>query len=184
MCELWRDIPGIRVKGSFSLDDVSRFGGEIMGRCLIQRPKLHFSTMLIEFPARGRVKEAGNGKVVFNPAGTNYELHLEMASTYDGPINSPVEAVIRAKARKVYSVPSGGNFIAPIFGSPRTIQGRVRYIDRTSMVVQCGTMIVVEFPDDANAVDLHSGAIAESSLVNVVAFPGATFELLPASARR
>jgi hypothetical protein len=45
-------------------------------------------------------------------------------------------------------------------------------------------MIVVEFPDDASGVDLNSGAIAESSLVNVVAHPGATFELLTASVGR
>jgi hypothetical protein len=88
-----------------------------------------------------------------------------------------VGGVIRVVARKVYTVPSGGNFINPIFGPPRTIQGRVRALDGGSMVVQAGMPVHVELPAEASAVELANGPIAVGSLVNVVALPGATFEL-------
>ena len=85
-------------------------------------------------------------------------------------------------ARKIYTVPSGGNFISPIFGPPRIIQGRVRYLDETEMVVQAGVPVIVELPKDENAYDLVRGDLTVSSLVNVVVLPGARFELAVAAA--
>ena len=125
--------------------------------------------------AKGRVTATKDGIVLFAPHGTNYELHLA-APNYRGPVGSLTQGVIRATARKVWTVPSGGNFIAPIFGSPRTIQGRVRALDERSLVVQAGTPIVVELSDDPNLIDLANGPITVGALVNVTAMPGARFE--------
>jgi hypothetical protein len=86
--------------------------------------------------------------------------------------------MIRVKARKAYSVPSGGNFITPLYGPPKIIQGRVRAIDGNAIVVQAGTPVHVTLPAESSAVELANGAIAVGTIVNVVAFPGATFELL------
>jgi hypothetical protein len=135
-----------------------------------------------DFPARGRVTEKRERGVVFKPAGTNYELFLETAAAYDGPVNVPLEAVLLVTARKVYTVPSGGNFVAPIFGPPRTIQGRVKLIEGDQMVVHAGATFVVELPDRDSAIDLNSGSVAVGSLVNVMALPGARFELSSAAA--
>ena len=125
--------------------------------------------------AKGKVTGTKDGVVTFAPSGTNYELHLA-APNYRGPVGSLTQGVIRAVARKVWTVPSGGNFIAPIFGSPRTIQGRVRALDERWLVVQAGTPIVVELSDDANVIDLANGPITVGALVNVTAMPGARFE--------
>jgi hypothetical protein len=76
-------------------------------------------------------------------------------------------------------VPSGGNFIAPIFGPPRTIQGRVKSLSEREMVVHAGVPIVVELPAEEQGYDLASGPIAAGVMVNVVALPGAMFEPLP-----
>ena len=68
------------------------------------------------FDDSGRLGEntaVKDGLAVFNPAGTSYELYLAVPN-YTGPLNSPVKCLIRVTARKVYTVPSGGNFIAPI----------------------------------------------------------------------
>src|SRR5271167_2436636 len=97
--------------------------------------------------AAGKVTAVKDGQVVFNPANTSYELYLKCAS-YAGPLHKPVKGTVRVTARKVWTVPSGGNFIAPIFGTPRTIQGRVRALEQTSMVVQAGTTVVVEVPSN------------------------------------
>jgi hypothetical protein len=134
------------------------------------------------FIARGKVVETKDSTVVFTPLDTNYQLYLETNGRYTGPMNQIVEARIRAKARKVYTVPSGGGFIAPIFGSPRTIQGRALLVEDRQLVLRASIPITIELPQSEDAIDLDDGSISVGAIVNVVAFPGATFELVPSSA--
>ena len=126
--------------------------------------------------ARGKVIAATDGVVHFAPSGTNYELHLA-APNYAGPVGQPVAGLVRVAARKIWTVPSGGNFISPIFGQPRTIQGRVRAVEERSIVVQAGVPIVIELPTEEPGYDLANGPIALGVMVNVMAMPGARFEL-------
>jgi len=132
------------------------------------------------FPARGKITAIRDQHVVFQPSNTNYELHLIPSSAFSGPINQPMHGIVRVTARKVYTVPSGGNFIAPIFGSPRIIQGRVLYVDDKTMVLQAGCPIRVELPTAETAIDLDNGQITVGMMANVVALPGARFSLLEA----
>jgi hypothetical protein len=134
------------------------------------------------FPARGKVTSVTDQVVVFHPANTNYQLHLTATAPFTGPQDKPLQGIVRVTARKVYTVPSGGNFIQPIFGSPRICQGRVLYVDEKSMVVQAGCPIHVELPSADNAIDLDNGNIAVGTMVNVVALPGARFSLAEVSA--
>jgi hypothetical protein len=127
-----------------------------------------------DFPAIGKVLSRDDTSVLFNPQNTTYELKL-MTSNYDGPIGQRVEGFIVVSARKVYTVPSGGNFIQPIFGPPRIVQGRVKYLDEKEMVVQAGAPIIVQLPMEEDAFDLVNGDLMVASLVNVVALPGARF---------
>src|SRR5215204_1183940 len=135
------------------------------------------STTTTAITARGKVTAVKDGLVKFVPYNTAYELHLA-APGYAGPMNTLVDGVIRATARKAYTVPSGGNFISPIYGPPKTIQGRVRAVEGNTIVIQAGTSIYVGLPAEASAVEMQRGPIAVGSLVNVVALPGATFELV------
>jgi hypothetical protein len=129
---------------------------------------------LMEQSARGQVIEVRDGMVVFNPAGTRYQMHL-VAGKYAGPLHQPISAIVRVTARKVYTVPSGGNFIAPIFGQPRTLQGRVVSVDDRVMVIHAGLPVVVDLPSAETAIDLDNGQITVGSMVNVVALPQARF---------
>jgi hypothetical protein len=135
-----------------------------------------------DFPTRGKVTSVNDGFVVFVPRDTTYEMHLKTAKPYDGPVNGPIDALIRLQARKVYTVPSGGNFITPIFGPPKIVQGRVRYLDDRHLVVQAGAKVIVELPGADSAIDLDEGYITVNKMVNVVALPGATFELAEVTA--
>ena len=126
--------------------------------------------------ARGKVTAVKDGFVTFVPYNTAYALHLA-APGYAGPVNTLVDGVIRATARKAYTVSSGGNFISPIYGPPKTIQGRVRAVEGNTVVIQAGAPIHVELPAEATAVELSQGPITAGAMVNVVALPGATFEL-------
>ena len=128
-----------------------------------------------KFLAGGKVIDAKNDLVVFVPTGMRYELLLSVAS-YSGPLNTPVRCAIHVKARKVYTVPSGGNYIVPIFGPPRIVQGLVRSADARSLVVQAGCPIHVELPSAEHAIDLDDGPIYPGRMVNVVCEPGARAE--------
>jgi len=135
------------------------------------------TTAATTLAATGKVIRTLDGMVVFNPAGTNYEWHLA-APKFDGPLNRLVKCVIRVKARKVYTVPSGGNFITPLFGPPRMVQGRVLSGDERSLVVHAGCPIHVQLPPDPAAIDLDEGPIAVGGIVNVVCEPGARAEFV------
>src|SRR5688500_13577021 len=107
---------------------------DTIGHFPFRPQRLHFAVMpsASDFPARGKVLRVENGAVVvFQPANTTYELHLALAKGAELPAPSgrSVSATIRCTARKVMTMPSGGNFITPIFGPPRVIQGMVRYLD-------------------------------------------------------
>ncbi|MFT3786825.1 MAG: hypothetical protein QM770_11770 [Tepidisphaeraceae bacterium] len=134
-------------------------------------------TLTDEAISKGKVLRTENGRAIFAPAGANYEHHME-APTYAGPIGKPVRVVLRAKARKIYSMPSGGAFVTPILGTPRIIQGRVMTLDETSVTIHGGgARFVVELPTGKDTVDLQAGAIGVGSFVNAVVLPGATLEL-------
>jgi hypothetical protein len=126
--------------------------------------------------SKGKILRQEAGRVVFSPANTSYELHLE-APGYAGPTDKPVKGVIRATARKVYTMPSGGNFVTPILGTPRIVQGRVITLDEKTITLQAGARFVITLPTGTDTVDLHTGGISAGSLVNAVLLPGAMFEV-------
>src|SRR4051794_27263329 len=99
-----------------------------------------------DFPAQGRVIRVDDNAVIFAPLNTTYELKLLTTSRYDGPVNTLIDAYLRGNARKLWTVASGGNFITPIQGPSRIVQGRVKYLDNKTMVVQAGAPFIVELP--------------------------------------
>ncbi len=125
----------------------------------------------------GKVLRHEAGRLVYHPIDTNYEFHLEAAGDVSLLIGKKVRGIIRVKARKIYGVPSGGNFVQPVLGTPRIIQGRVLNLDDKTLTMKAGGAIfTIELPTGLDTIDLHHGAIGVNSLVNVVALPGASFE--------
>ncbi len=135
-----------------------------------------------DFPARGKVTGTVADFVVFAPVETTYELHLEPSKgAAIQPDPSIIQGLIRVTARKIWTVPSGGTFVVPIFGPPRIVQGRVRWASDNRIVLQAGTPIIVDLPADPDAFDLANGPIALGTMVNVTCLPGATFEPVAAA---
>jgi hypothetical protein len=133
---------------------------------------------LAGYAARGKVKAVRAGSLVFAPSNTTYELHLA-AADFTGPLDVLVDGVIRGTARKAWTVPSGGNFLAPIFGPPRIVQGRVvAVLDDHAVVIRAGAPVVVELPESDRSIELTTGPIAVGALLNVTLLPGARFELV------
>jgi hypothetical protein len=135
----------------------------------------------LDFPARGKILSVSGNIVIFNPNATNYELQL-VNQGGQAPVASPaiVSCYIRCQARKVWTMASGGNFITPIFGPPRVVQGRVRYLDETQAVIQAGAPVIVTWPPDPVAFDLANGDIIPGTMINATLLQGATFELAAA----
>src|SRR5688572_25251045 len=96
-------------------------------------------------PTRGKVLSEKDGMLVFNPRGTTYELHLKHTGEAP-PLDMLLDALVRATARKVWTVPSGGNFITPIIGTPRIVQGRVKFLSDQQLVVRAGANFVIDLP--------------------------------------
>jgi len=135
-----------------------------------------------EFPARGCVLEAADGHVVFAPGGFRYQLQLATSGRYGGPMRVPVNGLIRGVARQIWTIPAGGNFIAPIFGTPRTVQGRVKYVSDSEIVVQAGVPITLQMPQSDEAIDLTNGPLAVGVMVNAMVMPGVEFRWIEAPA--
>jgi hypothetical protein len=134
-----------------------------------------------DFPTRGKVLASKDGMIAFNPRGTTYELHLKHAGEAP-PLNTLIDVLVRGTARKVWTVPSGGNFITPIVGTPRIVQGRVKFMSDQQLVLHAGASFIIDLPRAESAVDLNNGAIALGTMVNVTLLPGASIEVVAARA--
>jgi hypothetical protein len=133
---------------------------------------------LNDFLAKGQLLSSDGTTARLAITGFNYEL--ELASTAVRPPGTLVCGVIRAKARKVLTIPTGGNFVQPIFGSPKVIQGRIRYVEGNTLVVQAGTLFHVELPTSDDAIDLNNGSLSVGCTINATIFPGAALTLVDA----
>ena len=79
-----------------------------------------------------------SGNIETKKSFTNYQLHLEFSGDAKPAVSTqPIECLIRVDARKVYTVPSGGNFIQPIFGPPKIIQAASIYKQSPPLVNAC-----------------------------------------------
>lgn len=123
---------------------------------------------------RGTVVSSTGDKLILNVADTSYQLLLDCAASLVAGEN--VRGTIIVKARKVWTVPAGGSFISPLFGSPRVVQGKVKVADGKRLIVQAGMAVCVELPGDPTAYDLKNGELSPGVMVNITTFPGARFE--------
>lgn len=137
-----------------------------------------------DYPAVGKVIAINDDSVIFRPVNTNYELQLLTSGRIESSVGQRVEGLIRLSARKLYTVSSGGNFITPIFGPPRIVQGRIKFLDEKTMVVQAATPVIVELPARDSGYDMECGPLKVGNLVNVAALPGASFALAAEPATR
>src|SRR5437870_3797844 len=98
-----------------------------------------------DFTTEGKVLAVSSDGVVFGPSGTNYELYLKSAGTPPA-VGTLVDALIRVQGRKIWTVASGGNFIVPIVGPPRIVQGWVKHLDEKWLAIKAGAQVIVEMP--------------------------------------
>lgn len=79
--------------------------------------------------AHGTLVEQRDGLIVLALPGSDYRLHLRIDAPLDARPGDRVHGTIKANARRVDVVTSGGAYIEPVYGRPRRLQGRVLATD-------------------------------------------------------
>ncbi len=84
----------------------------------------------------------------FGVPGTNYEMHLHYADASNpalqaklGTISKRLIGTIHAQARRIDIVQTGGQYVEPVLGRPRRVQGSIVAIAANSVVVDAGVPI-------------------------------------------
>ena len=113
------------------------------------------------------------GQITFGVHNSNYELHLLASGPLpDGNVAARrLLGTIKAKARRVDVVTTGGRFIEPVMGRPRRVQGSVIAAAGDALVVDAGVPIHCELTDARQRV----ADFAVGQLVSFDVLDGATF---------
>jgi hypothetical protein len=112
---------------------------------------------------RARLEESGPEGFVISVPGTEYVLRLHLKGA---------TSVAPGKAQKVHRASAGGEFIEPVEGHPRIVQGRVRATDLASnrVLVQAVVPMWITPAAGQSARDFHAG-----DFVNFYMESGVTF---------
>lgn len=124
--------------------------------------------------ARLRVLEVGEQRLVTGIPGSNYELHLIPYASVTTPVGQRTKGMIRLSVWKVDFVSAGGEYIEPVMGRPRRVQGKALGVgpgDNSIIIEVVGTPFVAELPERWQATEITPG-----TRIGVEVYPGATFE--------
>lgn len=112
--------------------------------------------------------------VVISFPNTNYQTHLVAIGPISAEPGKRIMGVVRAKARRVDVVQTGGRYIEPVYGRPRRVQGRVieSSPSRGCIVVDAAVAIHLELTDSRQSpADFQPGQLVSCDVLD-----GATFE--------
>jgi hypothetical protein len=121
--------------------------------------------------ARGNLISADAAQVVLSFPNTNYQLHLVPATPINLERGKRILGTIALQAKRIDTVGTGGEFIEPVYGRPRRVQGTVIRVQNSSIVIDAGVPIHATLTDPRQAVDQFQ----PGQLVSFDALPGATF---------
>lgn len=123
--------------------------------------------------ARGVLAEAASDRIVLEVPGTSYRVHLQVYQSPRTPVGKRIAGTIRASAKRVDVVATGGRFIEPVYGRPRRLQGEVVHIDASenSVTVDATIPIVCKLTDPRQ----KAGNFKVGDFVALDVTPGATF---------
>ena len=108
------------------------------------------------------VESVANGLVTLRVPGTNYQNSFAIQDGADMTCLTPqarVRGTIHAPAWKVDSVELGGNYVEPLYGRPRRMQGTILAVNTATneLTVQVGYEATVKLPEQYSAADYKVG---------------------------
>jgi len=113
------------------------------------------------------------GHIVIEFPNTSYKMHLVAKGTIATPVGKRIIGTIRATARRVDEVETGGKYVEPVFGHPRRVQGSVISFDDRSrtLIVDAGMPIHCVMNDARQAPSMFP----RGAMVSFDVMDGATF---------
>lgn len=126
--------------------------------------------------SQGILLSHSDNMIVLGLPGTDYQLHLCVDHPVSQSINKPITGTVRARARRVDVVNTGGRYIEPVYGRPRRLQGTVVATDlsENTLLVNCGVCSFV----CVLAAGQKAGDFVPGALVSFDVERGATFEAI------
>lgn len=103
---------------------------------------------------------------------TSYELHLYPVNPPKAQVGKRIIGEIRVRARRIDIVETGGQYIEPVYGRPRRVQGTVIAATSDAIVVDAGVPVHVT-PTDTRQ---KPSDFPIGSFVSFDAMEGAVFE--------
>ncbi len=124
---------------------------------------------------RATLLGASDGRVVIRPPSTEYALTFDLPAGIACPVavGSRIAGKISARAQKMHFAHAGGEFVEPLVGSPRIVQGKIREVDaaRNALLIEAIVPMWMSLAEGQRACDMELGA-----LMNFYVEPGATFQ--------
>lgn len=112
--------------------------------------------------------------IVMSFYNTDYRLHLLPVGEVTTEVGKTLIGVIRADARRVDVIGTGGKFIDPVYGRPRRVQGRVVATDSAAntITVNAGMPVTCKLTDSRQRAE----SFEVGQFVGFAVPSGATFE--------
>ena len=106
------------------------------------------------------VESIENDLVTLKTPNANYRNTFRCSSAADLVVGKRISGSIHAPARKIEAVSQGGNYVEPLFGRPRRMQGLVLKLNaaENSLLVQTAYETHVQLPPHQQATDYPPGS--------------------------
>ncbi|MEY3022229.1 MAG: hypothetical protein RIS86_1427 [Planctomycetota bacterium] len=119
-----------------------------------------------------RLVRADADRIVLSVPGTGYELDLVPAGTTSVAPGKRLRGTLSGRAQKLHRSSAGGEFIEPVQGHPRIVQGRVRAVDAGGgrLLVQAVVPMWIEPAAGQSAGEFRPGEIVNFYMESGVAF--------------
>ena len=125
--------------------------------------------------ARGVLTAEHVGAIDFAVMNTDYLLRLAVAAPLPHrDIGKRIEGTIRAQARRIDVVHTGGRYIEPVYGKPRRVQGQVIALDPNADTVTVLAHTDLPLVCKTNG-EQHAGDFKIGQLVSFDVAPGTSF---------
>ena len=122
------------------------------------------------------IRDAATGggarSFVLSVPGTEYVLDLVSGGATSVAVGKRVSGVVSGRAQKLHRAHAGGEFIEPVEGHPRIVQGRVRETDPTGnrLLLQAVIPMWVALAADQSARSFMPGDIVNFYMESGVVF--------------
>ena len=118
------------------------------------------------------LESLADGFGIFTIPGTQYRLHLAVEEGLEECVGGRVRGRVHGRSLRMHHSPAGGNFIEPLEGRPRIVQGTVIAVDPGTheVLVDLVVPIRLAIPESQSTASFATG-----DMVNFYMEPGASF---------